>query len=332
MIKVGVVGLGKMGLLHSCIVNVLPDVKLVALCEKSGLTRRLLKKLFNRAQIVDDVEALANVDLDAVFVTAPIPFHYAIVKTLIEKKVTHNIFVEKTLAANYTQAKELSELANASCDVNMVGYLRRFYVTFKKAKELLARNMIGEILSFDAYSFSSDFFGLEDKLTTSSARGGVLKDLGCHAVDLALWFFGDLKLCKANLTQQMIAESGSGLRFSVTNLDGIEGKFEVSWCMKNYRMPEVGLSIFGKKGLLEVNDDMVKLVLKNRAQSIWYRHDLSDNVPFWLGLPEYYREDLCFVESIVKDEAAEPSFYDASKVDDMISRIEKRADEDDRGT
>jgi hypothetical protein len=90
-------------------------------------------------------------------------------------------------------------------------------------------------------------------------------------------------------------------------------------------MPEVGFSIVGSKGVIVVNDDKVELVLQNGKKSVWYRHDLDDNVPFWLALPEYYREDQCFVKSIMDSVTAEPSFRSGSKVDEIIGQVEKRA-------
>jgi hypothetical protein len=65
----------------------------------------------------------------------------------------------------------------------------------------------------------------------------------------------------------------------------------------------------------------VKLELQNSAPSKWYRHDLNDNVPFWLGLPEYYREDLHFVKSLVGETKAEPDFFSAAKVDKIIEDV-----------
>ena len=41
-VKVGVVGMGKMGLLHCGILSVLPGVELVGVCEPAKLTRRIL--------------------------------------------------------------------------------------------------------------------------------------------------------------------------------------------------------------------------------------------------------------------------------------------------
>jgi len=325
-LRVAVVGLGKMGLLHASILSVLPNVQVTALCEKSVITRKFLKKVF-KIPVVDDVAKLSDLDLDAVYVTTPIPSHFPVAKTIYLKKIARNLFVEKTLASSYDEAKELCELANRFGDADMVGYLRRFAVTFKKAKDLLAEDAIGELISFKAYACSSDFFGSKNNSRTPTFRGGVLMDLGCHVVDLALWFFGDLKVESAKLASLVDMYSEDSAYFNVRNSNGLEGKFDISWCMENYRMPEVGLSISGSKGIIEVNDDRLELKLNNGKSFTWYRHDLHDNVFFWLGGPEYFREDEYFVKSVIKDNNAEPSFYAASKVDQIIDQVKNRDDE-----
>jgi predicted dehydrogenase len=324
---VAVVGLGKMGLLHASILNVLPNVQLVALCEKSGITRKLLKKVFKGIRIVDAVEKLAGLNLDAVYVTTPIPSHFPVARTIYLKKIARNLFVEKTLARSYEEAKELHNLAHSFGGVNMVGYLRRFAVTFRKAKDLLAQDAIGEVFSFKAYAYSSDFLGSKEGSGALSSRGGVLRDLGCHAVDLALWFFDDLRVDSAKLTSLINSGSEDSAYFRVKKSGGLEGEFEVSWCMEDYRMAEVGFSISGSKGIIDVNDDKVELKLSVGKSFTWYRHDLHDNVSFWLGLPEYYREDIYFVKSVVEGGNAEPNFYSASKVDEIIDQVKRRADE-----
>jgi len=322
-LRVAVVGLGKMGIVHSCVMNTLPNVELTALCEKNALTRRLLKRVYRKIRIVDSVQGLAGLNLDAVCVTTPIPTHFAVVKDILAGEVARDLFVEKTLASNYKEAKRLCELAESAGAVNMVGYLRRFYVTFMKARELLSQGVIGEVCSFKAYAYSSDFFGVE-KHATSMSRGGVLRDLGCHAVDLALWFFGDLQVCRVKPRSSAEDHSEDPVEFSVRNSSGFEGEFSASWRMENYRTSEVGFSIVGTKGSLEVNDDELDLTPNGGKSSTWHRQDLSDNVQFWLGLPEYYREDLHFIQSVTSRSTASPDFFSASKVDQIISEVEKR--------
>jgi len=92
-LRVAVVGLGKMGLLHASILSVMPSVELIALCDKSFFLLKFVKKLFKKAKVVDDVAKLADLNIDSVYVTTPIPAHFPVVKTIYLKKVTRNLFV-----------------------------------------------------------------------------------------------------------------------------------------------------------------------------------------------------------------------------------------------
>jgi predicted dehydrogenase len=239
-----------------------------------------------------------------------------------------NVFVEKTLASTYKEAKRLVALAKALGGVNMVGYMKRFAVTFNKAKDLLDQEALGELISFDAYAYSSDFSGAKKDLQKSMARGGVLRDLGAHVVDLALFFFGDLHVSSAKL--ELFEEEGSedSVCFKVEGSDGLEGRFDVSWCKENYRMPEFGLLVQGSKGVLRVNDDKVELEVEGE-RSVWYRHNLDDSVGFLLGAPEYFREDEYFINSALKGSGVNLDFSASSKVDYIIDQVKHAAGEDD---
>ena len=195
-LKVGVVGLGKMGLLHASLLSVLPNVQLSALCDKSWLMRKLAKNTLKGPLVTDKLEDFSKLNLDVVYVTTPIPSHYSIVKEICNQNVAQNLFVEKTLSGSYAQSEELCNLASALRGRTMVGYMKRFSVTFRKAKELLDQGVLGSVRSFDAYAYSSDFFGVK-RDSVSSGRGGVLEDLGSHVSDLALWFFKDALLDKS---------------------------------------------------------------------------------------------------------------------------------------
>ncbi len=323
--KVAVIGLGKMGLLHASILNVLTNGNITALCDKSWLIQKVSKRLFNGVQVVKDVEDLSGLDLDLVYVTTPIFFHSFVIKDIYSSGIARNIFVEKTLASNYGEAKEACDLAQSYGGVNMVGYMKRFTVTFMKAKDLLAEETLGEVTSFKAYAYSSDFFGVKKKQETSGARGGALRDLGSHVVDLALWFFGDLQVNSVSLQSQAEGDFEDSIFFRVKKSNGLLGEFNVSRCMENYRMPEIGLCIEGSKGTMEVNDDKLELNLNDGKSIVWYRHDLDDKVSFWLGATEYVREDEYFVKSVLEGHNAEPSFYTASKVDHLIDQVTDRA-------
>lgn len=324
--RVAVVGMGKMGLLHAGILSVLPNVQLVAVCEKSVVTRRLLAKAFRDLPVLDDVAAFAGLDLDAVFVTTPTPSHYAVAKTVCQERLARHLFVEKPLAQNFSESRELAELVSRLGGVNMVGYLRRFMVTFLKAKHLLAQGVIGEPVSFAVRAFSSDLCGLSENSRVSVVRGGVLRDLGCYAIDLALWFFGDLEVESARIEALTGVDAEDAVDFSLRRRGGsLRGDFSVSWCKEGYRMPEVAVSVRGSGGSIDVNDDKVSLKVGDGGVSVFYRPDLDDSVGFWLGGPEYYREDAYFFDCVRGGLAAEPGFDGASRVDFLIDGIQRGA-------
>ncbi len=173
-LKVGVVGLGKMVLLHASLLSVLPNVELAALCDKSWLMRKLAKSTLKGLLVTDKLEEMSKLNLDVVYVTTPIPSHYNLVKEIYAKQIARNVFVEKTLTSSNAQSEELCSLADKSKGQTMVGYMKRFSVTFRKAKELLDQGALGSLQSFDAYAYSSDFFGVQ-RDPISVARGGFLR-------------------------------------------------------------------------------------------------------------------------------------------------------------
>ena len=324
-LRVAVIGLGKMGLLHASILNTLPNVELNALCDKGALIRKFCKKVFDKVRVADDVEKLSDLDMDVAYVTTPIPSHSIVMETLYSRRIARNVFVEKTLASSFDEAKKLCELAQSFGGLNMVGYMKRFAVTFRKAKDLLNQDVLGDVVSFDAYAYSSDFFVSEKNSETSASRGGVLRDLGAHVIDLALWFFGGLEVDSAKLDQAVNGGSEDSAQFRVKRSDGLEGGFSISWRKENYRLPEFGLVIRGSEGIMRVNDDRVELKLNDGKSSIWYRHNLNDNVGFLLGAPEYFREDDYFIKSVFEKHNVDPSFHTASKVDYIIDQVKYRA-------
>lgn len=323
-VRVAVVGLGKMGLLHASILNTMPNVEIVALCDKSWVLSKLAKKLFKTAEVVNDVARLTDLSVNSVYVTTPISSHYAIIKTLISRRIAENIFVEKTLASSWDMAKELCELTQNFHGATMVGFMKRFSVTFRKAKSILDQEVLGKIRSFEAYAFSSDFSKAQQGSKKSTLRGGVLRDLGSHVIDLAVWFFGEFEVHSASLESIIDESSEDSANFEVAKA-GLKGQFSISWCIDKYRMPSFGVSVVGSKGIMKVDDYSLNLDLNNGAIHRWFKQDLDDSVNFLLGEPEYYRENEAFVKSILSGGRVEPSFETASRTDYIIDRVKKEA-------
>jgi hypothetical protein len=86
-------------------------------------------------------------------------------------------------------------------------------------------------------------------------------------------------------------------------------------------MPEFGLAIQGTDGKLTVNDDEVRLELNNKTSKNWYRMDLNDNVGFFLGGSEYYREDEHFIKSILSGTIPKSDFKSGMNVDHFLDQV-----------
>jgi predicted dehydrogenase len=321
-LNIGVIGMGKMGLLHASIVNTIPGVRLLAVYDTSHVLKRFAEKALNDIHVTDNIDEFAGIKYDAIYVTTPIPTHFSIVREMYSRGVAKNIFVEKTLTSNYEQSATLCREAKAASGVNMVGYMCRFAPTFRKARALLQEETIGNPVSFNAYAYASDFADVRSK--SLLARGGATRDLGAHVIDLCLWFFGDLEVEPAKPGPSATENTEGGSFFKVRSSNGLTGEFDISWCKAGYRLPEFGLSISGSKGVIKVNGDLVKLEKATGDTVTWHRQDLHDGVPFLLGAAEYYREDEHFVRAVLEGGGADPDFNTALKVDYLIDQVERR--------
>src|SRR5687768_6951876 len=157
-LNVGIVGLGKMGLLHAGIMNSLYGVKVSAVAEKEKIIANYVKESLPEVHVYEDSdEMFRSENLDIVFITTPVSSHYSIAQSCIRKGI--NFFIEKPLCKNVDEARKLCEdLKNAPNIIHSVGFNRRFIDTFAKAKSLLDAGILGEISNVKSTMYVSNIF------------------------------------------------------------------------------------------------------------------------------------------------------------------------------
>src|SRR5580765_3957109 len=120
VVRVGLVGAGKMGISHYAIVNAQPEASVVAVCDTSGYVLSVLKK-YTGVETYDDYAAMIEkADLDAVFVATPTSTHFPCAERALRKDL--HLFVEKPLTLSPEQSLALSKLAKERRRVNQVGF------------------------------------------------------------------------------------------------------------------------------------------------------------------------------------------------------------------
>ena len=328
----GIVGFGKMGVLHAGIVNALPECSVTAVCEKDALITNVAKKLLRRTRFYTDVsEMMDNESLNAVFVTTPIQTHVAIIEDLLKSRNVNGLFSEKPLAADGIGASRIADAANRV--VNIVGFQKRFSPVFQLGKRLLDGKALGDLQSVTCYSYSTDIFSKGVGWRFQKGSGGALLDLGPHLLDILLWYFGDPVRVLAIERSLYSAEVEDYVHAMVEFRSGLVSTLDISWSKRGYRLPEIRIEVQGTNGSMALSDDFVRIQVDEPVKGvaeegarIFQKPSFNTNVDFLLADPEFTNEDKYFLTATMKnDKQAEPSFQSAARVNYFIDLMHSSA-------
>ena len=326
--KAAIIGLGKMGLLHTGLLNTLKNVEIKAIAEKEGFLKKYIKKSFPELNVYDDyVEMFDKENLDVVYITTPISSHFPIINNAIDSGI--NFFVEKPFVKNFKEAKILCNRLRDSNIGNAVGYNLRFSNTFEYCKNLLTSNVLGDIEFVDASIYISNIFSKPSgwRFRNSESGGGVLIQLGCHLVDLIRWFFGEIEKVKGNV-KSLYSPVDDVAHFKMEFENGAKGQLDVSWSKEGgYRMIETNVEIKGSNGRIKVNQDYVDLKLKelvsqfDNLETRIYKQTLGVNVPFDVAGPEYTRQEINVIQSFEEEKKPLVDAFEGGMTQSVIQAV-----------
>ena len=111
MVRIGMVGLGKMGLSHLAIVRAHPEVELVAACDTTTYLTDVLTK-HSGLKCYDDFDRMLNEEkLDAVLIATPSKLHASMVTKALERGL--HVFCEKPFVLDVADGERLVALADS---------------------------------------------------------------------------------------------------------------------------------------------------------------------------------------------------------------------------
>ena len=127
-------------------------------------------------------------EVDIVYVATTHPFHLQ--QALMAIEAGKNVLVEKPLALNAVQAREVLKAARDQGVFAMEAVWMRANPLIIKARELVSRGAIGEVVAVHA-DFSIEVpFDPTHRLYDLSNGGGALLDLGIYPIHFAWLFLG----------------------------------------------------------------------------------------------------------------------------------------------
>jgi len=317
-------------MLHAGTLNSLENVKVVAVTDLEKLVIKFIQKFLPNVKVYENFKKmLEKENLDFVYITTPVKSHISIATHCAKNNIS--FFIEKPLSKTAIECKELCEILRNKKTTNMVGFNLRYSSTFLKAKELLDKKMIGEILDVRATAFRTLVLkeGTGWRFQKESSGGGVLVDIGIHVLDLLLWFFGKIEKVEIKKISFVFPEIDDSVTASLEFENKINCIFETSWNVKNYRLLEITLEIRGKLGKIKVNEDYVKIQHfksdKESDEEIWYRQSLYKGAEIDIGGSMYTWEDVDFVNCLRNEKHLGSNVINSTRVQSVVDSIYKSA-------
>jgi predicted dehydrogenase len=324
-LKIAVIGFGKMGLLHSGILNLLVPGSVKAIVDKSFLLSFGAPRLIKSIRFYRDIEEMLDkIEPSVAYVTTPTNSHYSIVKSLLEHGVKY-VFVEKPPTLSYKQLQSIISTKKHG-QIVMVGFQKKYALTFRHARLLLEKNVIGEVKKVTAYIKSGDI--LEPTKRFDTLGKGVLLDLGVHLVDLLTWFF-KVKRIVGTETKSLYTRVDDMFTAELEAEGGFNVSMEASWSNSDYRVPETYIEIQGSKGVIRVTEDYLKVSTDSKNELLDYKREVAFYKPHYyrgvppvnLADPEYTIEDIHFLESIREGREPLTSLEKSSETMKLIEEL-----------
>lgn len=197
-LKIGIVGLGKMGLIRKRVLEDHPSADVVAVCDPTleGLPSHEGELL----QTTDYREVLEQ-NLDVLFACTPNNVTAEVVVAGIERGL--HVFCEKPPGRDLTDTRAILEAASKKPELKIkFGFNHRYHDNVIQAHALLQSERLGKLLWMRGIYGKSGGVGFEEgwRSDRRTAGGGILLDQGIHMLDLFRLFAGEFDDVRSMVT------------------------------------------------------------------------------------------------------------------------------------
>lgn len=339
MIRLAVIGLGKMGLSHLSIITAHPGVEVKAVCDSMGYVLDVLNKYTGVSTYTDYEEMLREVKLDGVIISTPSSMHSKMVKLALEKGL--HVFCEKPFCLDTKEGEELTRIANRQDLVNQVGYHYRFVGAFQEVKRLIDLKAIGEVTHILAEAYGPVVLKPKGSTwrTQRSQGGGCLYDYAAHPINLVNWYLGEPQGVGGSVLNKIFSKDTDDEVFGTLYYEGGKSaQISVNWSDESYRKMSTMITIWGTNGRIYsdrqecqvyLRDDVSAPIGFQKGWNVRYTMDMTEPVWFYLRGEEYSAQLDYFVRCIEESNTKSNvnSFDESMKTDRVISMMIADAEE-----
>ncbi len=242
-------------------------------------------------------ELLADPGIEAVSICLPNALHHPV--TLAAAKAGKHVLCEKPLSLSLEKAQEMIDVCRDAGVVLQTGHHLRSDSAAIQAKRLIDSGVLGRV-TFMRLRQAHDWGGAKrvrdsfGKLANSG--GGTLLDNGCHMMDLARYFGGDVTEAYANMgTLGFDIEVEDTSLVALTFESGTIGSVENAWTATGW---EQAFWIYGTDGALEYSNRTGTFTHRFRKShgTTWNEPDISHTT--FHGLEAHVAGVINFMEAV----------------------------------
>jgi myo-inositol 2-dehydrogenase/D-chiro-inositol 1-dehydrogenase len=260
VLRIGVVGVGRMGAIHIENLLSLRYVEVTAICTVIDKEKEWASETVPAASIYDTFdEFIEDKNVDAVLICSPSFCH----AEQFRKALQHNkhIFCEKPLSPDAKVSWQLYDESLKFPHLKVAcGFSRRFVDAYQHARKAISEGKIGEVIAVQCQT-TDQFNPSPEFANYIKTSGGIFVDCNIHDVDIALYLIGQ------DVTPETVFATGTSRVYpqfkewgDVDNCHGIvtfkEGiVVNIHGSRDNPHGHHTWTEIFGTKGRILVNKD-----------------------------------------------------------------------------
>lgn len=327
-LRVGVIGCGRVSVMHLGSIRLLDEAELVACCDIKKEKAEEAAEKYGVKAYVSYEEMLEKEHLDAVHICLPHYLHSKVACYAFQKGV--NVLTKKPMDVDLQSAEKAVQKAKEKDVLYGVIFQCRYNNSAQLVKKAVKSGKLGKIISArstltwtrpDSYYVESDWKGTWDK-----EGGGVVIDQAIHSIDLVNWIVDSevesVSCSMANRGHKIVKveDSAEGL---ITYKNGVKYGF---YCMNNYGCDEpIEIRLYCEKGKVVFGYDDAYIYYNDGAREEAHQ---DENTAEYEGGKDYWgfqhiRQIHQFYQAVLGKEPLEISGEVALKTHRLIMEIYK---------
>ena len=321
MLKVGLLGAGRIGQVHAAVVAAHEGSKLAAVSDVYAPAAEELAAKYH-AQMRSSDEIIADYTIDAVLIATSTDTHSDLIEAATQAGKA--VMCEKPVDLSLERARACLEVVSATGRPVMIGFNRRFDPSFAAIRDSLAAGQIGKAELLSVTSFDP----APPPVEYIKVSGGMFRDMMIHDFDMTNFIMGEtpvsINASGACLVDPEIGRAGD-IDTAVVTLSYADGKLAV---IKNSRRAAYGydqrLELLGADGLLQAQNMLENTVVKSTRQGV-----ISAKPTYFFierYMPAYKAEWAAFVAAVQEGDDMPVSLQDGVQALAMAEAAQRSFD------